>query len=194
MSKLLEKANKKLLVRNMFTEDDMDLPMGKFLMKSYTQCTPNKYGDLFSKKVIYDSKNILKGLSASLNRGDCHMGFEKYFECKVSYLNKSGKYSITNIRNWQDFDYFILCFVDTGDNFKPYFYCVPKETITNNPCITLTGMNNTSDINSKNTYVGTRTSVNNVDLNWLFKNSSTLKGTSYKHLEDFIKKSRKNLK
>jgi hypothetical protein len=191
MSKLLKAANKHALVRNVFTDDDMDLPMGKFLMKSYTTCTPNKYGDLFAKKVIHDSKNILKELSATLDRGDCHVDYDKFFECKISFRNISGKYSITNIRNWQNFDYFILCFVDVQNDFKPQFFCIPKETITNNPAITLTGMNNTTEINSKNLYVGTRTTISDVDINWLFKNNNVLEGTSYKHVQKFINQSRK---
>lgn len=191
MSKLLKSANKQALVRNVFTDDDMELPMGRFLMKSFASCTPNKYGDLFAKKVVHDSKNILKELSSSLDRGDCHADYTKFFECKISYRNRSGKYSITNIRDWQNFDYFILCFVDITDDFKSQFFCIPKETITNNPGITLTAMNNTSDINSKNTYVGTRTSINNVDINWLFKNKNVLEGTSYKHVQKFIQQLRK---
>lgn len=194
MSKLLDEVNKQRLTKNVFTDEDMNLKIKDFLMKSYQICTPSKYGDLFPKKVILDAKGKLKELPSSLERGDCHINYKKFFEAKISYRNKSGKYSITNIRNWQDFDYFILCFVDSDDNFKPYFYCVPKTTITNNPRINLTGMNNTAKTNSKNKYVGTRTSVNPVDLNWLFKNDSVLKGTSYKNLQDFIKLTYNNLK
>lgn len=193
MSNLLKEVNEKRLIRNVFTNDDMNLPMDDFLMKSYNVCTPNKYGDLFSKKVIHDSKNIIKELSPTLDRGDCHIKYQTYFECKVSFRNKSGKYSITNIRNWQKFDYFILCFVDTFDNFKSHFYCVSKETITGNPCINLNAMNNTNEINLKNTYVGMRTNINEIDLDWLFKSKSELKGTTYKHLQNFIKQKYKSL-
>lgn len=194
MSKLLKQVNKKRLTQNVFTENDMESPMKVFLMKSYNQCTPNKYGDLFPKKVVYDSNGMLKELSSTLDKGDCHINFKKYYECKISFRNKSGKYSITNIRDWQEFNYFILCFVDSDNDFKPYFYCVPKETITDNQGINLTGMNNTEEINRMNTYVGKRTSINSMDLDWLFKEKSVLKGTSYKHLQDYIKKSYKTLK
>ena len=194
MSKLLKEVNEKRLTQNVFTDDDMNLPIGEFLMKSYSVCTPNKYGDLFPKKIILDSKGKLKELPSSLDRGDCHINFKKYFEGKISFRNKSGKYSITNIRDWQDFDYFVLCFVDTHDDFKPYFYCVPKKTITDNPRISLNGMNNTNKINRSNTYVATRTNINEIDLSWLFKKDSVLKGTSYKHLQDFIKLTYNNLK
>jgi hypothetical protein len=137
---------------------------------------------------------MLKEISPTLDKGDGHINFKKFYECKISFRNISGKYSITNIRDWQGFDYFILCFVDTDDNFKSYFYCVPKEVITNNQSLKLTGMNNTEEINRMNKYVGKRTSIDNFDINWLFKDKSVLKGTSYKHLQDYIQKSYKSLK
>jgi hypothetical protein len=108
--------------------------------------------------------------------------------------SKTGKYNLTNLRDWQKLNYFILCFVDTQDNFKPHFYCIPQTTMFDNPCISLTAMNNTASANRYNKNVGTRTTVNAEDLNWLFKKDNVLKGTSYKHLTSFIKSQYTKLK
>jgi hypothetical protein len=170
--------------RNVITEKILNLPIEKFFEYCYRNCTPSKYGQVFPKKLIKDSKNKISELSPTLDRGDLHMNYKKFLENKVSIRNKNGKYSITNIRGWQKLDFFILCFVD--NNMESRFYCVPKNTITNNPHLTLTPMNNSSTINCHNTYVGMRTSVNHDDLSWLFKKDSLLKGTTYKHLMSFI--------
>lgn len=186
-NKLLSKTKKTKEKRNILSQKTISLPIWEFLLECYNNCTPNKYGQVFVKKVILDSKGVIKELSPSLDRGDLHVNFKKYLEGKISYKNMNGKYSITNIRPWQLLDYFILCFVDTEDDFKPYFYCVPKDVITNNPCIHLNGMNNPSKINQYNRYVGMRTSIGGDDLEWLFKKHNVLKGTTYKHFLTFIK-------
>ena len=165
----------------------MELPMEDFLLRCYEVCTPGKYGALFPKKIILDNQGIVQELSTSLNRGDCHINYKWYYENKISYRNKSGKYSITNIRPWQDFDFFILCFVDIENGFKARFYVIPKETITDNDRIQLTGMNNDSKTNSKNKFVGMRAAIEPFDLQWLFKKTNLLKGTSYKNLQAFLK-------
>ena len=183
MSKL-ENFRKK---RNVVTEKTFDLPINEFLDYCYQNCTPSKYGQVLPKKIIRDSNYKITELSPTLDRGDLHINLKIFLENKISIMNMNGKYSITNIRGWQDLDYFLLCFVDNRSNTMiPYFYCVPKKVITNNSHITLTPMNNSFSRNLHNTYVGMRTSISHDDLNWLFKKHSVLKGTSYKHLLSFI--------
>ena len=177
----LKKFRKK---RNVITEKTLNLPIVEFLEYCYKNCTPSKYGQIVPKKIVRDSNHKITELSPTLDRGDFHINYKIFIEKKISFRNMNGKYSITNIRGWQKLDYFLLCFVD--ENTKPYFYCVPKKTITDNPHITLTPMNNSSSRNIHNTYVGMRTSISHDDLNWLFKNENVLKGTTYKHLLSFI--------
>lgn len=194
MNKLLNKVKKVSNKRNVVTTKTYDIPMEKFLMEIYDNCTPSVYGDLFPKKILHDMNGKIRNISPKLDRGDIHINYKVYFEGKISYRGKSGKYNITNLRGWQKFNYFILCFVDTQDNFKSHFYCVPQTTIFDNPCISLTAMNNTAGANKYNKNVGTRTTVNCEDLNWLFKKDNVLKGTSYKHLTSFIKSQYTKLK
>jgi len=184
MSKLKSDLKKFRKTRNVITEKTLNLPIVEFLTYCYRNCTPSKYGQIFPKKIVKDSNHKITELSSTLDRGDFHINYKVFLESKISFMNMNGKYSITNIRGWQKLNYFLLCFVDA--NMEPYIYCVPKKTITDNPHITLTPMNNSASRNEHNTYVGMRTSVSHDDLNWLFKKDNVLKGTSYKHLLSFI--------
>lgn len=192
--KLLERVTKRKKIQNVISNKDMALPIEDFLMKCYEVCTPNKYGAIFPKKLSLDNQGILNDLTPKLNKGDSHINYKWFFEDKISFRNQSGKYSITNIRHWQEFNYFILCFVDTENGFKPKFYVVPKETITDNDRIHLTGMNNDSQTNKKNKFVGMRTTIEAHDLQWLFKKTNVLKGTTYKNLQAFLKQQKPTIK
>jgi hypothetical protein len=182
---LLSRVKKKKKVRNILTEKDYKMTMEDFIMRIYEICTPNKYGDSFPEKLVYDVGPMLKKIPRSLDRGDLHVGYKKFMEAKISYLGLKDSFSITNIRDWQQLDYFILCFVD--GEFNASFYCVPKEVVTDNHNIRLTGMNNSKKINSSNTYVGKRTTIKSGDIRWLFKEHNILAGTTYKHLFTFLK-------
>jgi hypothetical protein len=194
MSKLLTRVKKTKERRNKITEKIFALPIEEFLMECYDRCTPNMYGNAFPKKIVSDSNGKIRELSPTLDRGDLHLAYRLYFEGKISYKNISGKYSLTNLRVWQDLDYYIMCFVDTENNFTPHFYCVPPKAIFENPHIHHTGMNNSMNINKHNVFVPTRVTINSDDLNWLFKKYSVLKGTTYKHLMSFINSQYKQLK
>lgn len=182
---LLSRVKKKQKVRNILTEKDYKMCMEDFIMRIYEICTPNKYGDSFPEKLVFDVGPMLKKMPRALDRGDLHVNYKCFMEAKISYIDLKGSYSITNIRDWQLLDYFILCFVDGG--FRASFYCVPKKLITDNNNIKLTGMNNSKKINSSNMYVGKRTTIKSGDINWLFKTDNILGGTTYKHLFTFLK-------
>ena len=119
---LLTQVKNKQKKRNIITDADLKLKMSEFILKIYDVCTPNKYGNVFPEKIIHDVGPRLKKMSPKLDRGDLHINYKKFFEVKISYKNIGEKYSITNIRDWQDLNYFILCFVD--ENFKPKYYCI----------------------------------------------------------------------
>jgi len=181
----LKVALERRSVLNEISAQDYDMDMDKFICHISNVCQPTKYGNVFPKKVCHDSKNVMVEVPAQMDRGDCRIGKNKYAELKISFINKGGeKYSIRNIRGWQNFDYYILCFVD--EKFKARYYCVNKEVITNNGAIKLGYMNGTAESNRNNDKVGLATTVKHIDLNWLFKNHNLLSGTSYKHLLKFI--------
>jgi hypothetical protein len=194
MSKLLNEVKKVNEKRNVTSIKTYHLPMEKFIMEIYLNCAPCTYGILFPKKILHDMHGKIEDISPKLDRGDIHINNKVFFETKISYRGKSGKYNLTNLRDWQKLDYFIFCFVDTQDNFTPHFYCVPVDTIFDNPCITLTAMNNTSSSNKNNQCVGKRTTINSDDLEWLFDKTNVLKGTTYNHLTSFINRQYTKLK
>jgi hypothetical protein len=184
---LLIEARSKQNKRNNITDSDYQLKMSDFILKIHNVCAPCTYGKLLPKKIIYDLRPFLRSTDRDLlsDRGDLHINRETFFEVKTSIVDKYGKNSITNIRDWQDFDYFILCFIDI--NFIASFFCVPKEAVTNNPQLKLSAMNDSKEINLHNTYVAKRISIISYDVNYFFKKHNLLKGTSYTHLLTFLK-------
>lgn len=184
--KLLNEAKIKRAERTTFNTSDYKLNIRDFVVKisGYPPCV---YGKLMPNKVIHDVGPPLRSTDKDLlsNRGDLHVNREDFFEKKTTFLNKNGKYSITNIRDWQDFNYFILCFIDL--DYNPSFFCVPKEVVTNNPILRLSAMNDDKETNKHNKYVGKRVSFPSYDVNYIFKKHNILKGTSYKDLLLFFK-------
>ena len=181
---LLKEAIKKRETKNILTDMDFDLPIEDFILRIYINCDPAKYGEAFqsylNKKFFSKFKNVPK----VFERADLHINCETYFEVKISYLNKNGGYSITYTREWQRFDYFILCFID-GD-FNSSFYCVPKKYLLRNEDLTFTAMNGTKKGNSKNNQVPKRTLIKLKDTDSFIKENSILKGTTYNDLQNFI--------
>jgi hypothetical protein len=168
--------------RNVVNDIDYDLSFEDFILKIYINCDSSKYGEAFQ---TYIKKNLypkIRGLSKCFERGDLHVNYEKYFEVKISYLNKNGKYSVTHIRNWEKFDYFILCFVD--ENFNSDIYCISKNVISENE--KLNSMNGSKYINIENTFVAKRLSLKVNYVNSILSKKNTLKGTSYNDLQNFI--------
>lgn len=170
---------------------DFDLPIEEFLELCQHEI-PATYGKLIVKKIIHDSGRIAQSVSDNIEKGDIKIRenwTDKFYEVKTSFLNKGGKFGIKNIRSWQDYDRFILCFVDTtNDKYRPYFYCVDKSVIIDNPVLVFTGMNNTKETNMKNMRVALSTSFDMNEHSWLFGEENYLGGNTYQHLINFIKK------
>ena len=182
----IEMAKERKSISNNVDGSDYDLPMDEFICGISYKCTPNVYGSLFPKKVCYDSDNGMVEVSPALELGDCRIGRTKYAELKISFISKQGTYSIRNIRGWQKFDYFILCFVNSNDDFKAKYYCVMKEVITNNQSLKLSYQNGTKSSNMNNDKVGMSVSIKQEDVNFYFKEHNLLEGTSYRHVLKFI--------
>jgi hypothetical protein len=183
-TELLSEAKRNRENRNIINDIDYDLSFEDFILKIYINCDSSKYGESFQSYIKKNFFPKIKTLSKQFERGDLHVNYEKYFEVKISYLNKNGKYSITHIRNWQRFDYFILCFVD--ENFNSSIYCIPKNVITQNEKLNLNSMNGTKSTNLKNIFVSTRVSIKPNHVKSILSKKSVLKGTTYNDLRNFI--------
>jgi len=191
----LAKGKKKTL--NKLTKEEMDLPMKDFIPCIYYNCSPNLYGVRFAKKILKESKGFLTETNQSMDNGD-FMFFDdttktyKYGEIKISYKGINGKYRVTNIRDHQRLDYFILCFVDTENDFKPKYYVVPKEHVTNGTFFKLSAMNGTFIANMNNEVVPKSMTVSEDDVDWYFSQKNLLNGNTYSKLKSFITKSVNN--
>ena len=183
MSKYLIAAKEK---RNSDKGVDYDLSLRDFICQCYVKLAPNTYG----KKIEKYLENNLRGIKVPTcyERGDLLIA-RKYFELKVSYLSQENdSYSITHLRPWQNFDYYLLCFVDCDDDFKPHFYVIDKFVASK---LTIGYMNGTPKSNKDNSNIEMRATVKRYSDNFdLIVAANKLKDTTYQSLLDFIKELR----
>lgn len=191
MENYLENEVIRSSTQNEMSEHDFNTPLDEFVIRVHQNCYPNTYGKLFAKKLIKESDGGLVEVNQNLDLADCYFTTEdfqrKFCEVKISYINKNGKYRITNIRGFQNFDFFILSFVDMTNSFKTQYYVVPKEVVCSNPKIKLTAMNGTKIINSHNKYVPMSTTLSKMDIEWLFSRHNLLPNNRTKSLIKFVK-------
>ena len=162
--------------------NDVDFNLGliEFLCDCYTRLKPCSYGSRIQAKII---KNLnLISLSPSLNIGDVAIG-KKNGEIKSSFLDKKKCYNLTHLRMWQQFQYYVFCFIDCENDFTPEFYVLDKYVLNS---VKMTPMNGTKESNSENTNIELRTTVKkNGETHKLFKKKNKLSGTSFEDLKSF---------
>jgi len=140
---------------------DLTIPMQTHLTETVRLGKfPAAYGYQIAIKIIYDCLGILISSNSKKEIGDAytfspnlnHLARLLYYEIKSSFLDIiNDTFKIDHIRDYQDFDFFILCFVDKIDNYKGRFYILPKNFICDNSSIfKLSAMNNTKYDNQKN--------------------------------------------
>jgi hypothetical protein len=122
--------------------------------------------------------------------GDIDIG-GKYYEVKTSYLGQSGDtYTITHIRQWQKFNYYLLCFIDCDNDFTPHFYVLNKNVMN---MIKVDNMNGTSNSNIDNTKVEKRVTIKvGSDNHRVIVEHNKLKDTTFDSLCDFVNEQRKD--
>jgi hypothetical protein len=142
---------------------------------------PCSYGGKIQAKLIKEL-GILS-ISASLDRGDAFFG--KFFaEMKCTFLDKKNSYHLTHLRQWQNFDFYILCFIDCENDFIPEFFVLNKKVLDK---IKTTAMNGTKESNLNNDKVSLRATVKkNGEVHKMFKKKNKLSGTSFSDLKKFI--------
>lgn len=191
----LNLAEERKKTYNLITPTEMNLKMRDFIPCIYQKCSPNMYGYVFSQKIIKETNGFFKTSPHSMDNGDFYfnVGYQSFYgEIKISYKGKNGGYRITNIRDHQKFNFFLLCFVDTQKSFIPQYYVVPKGSVTESNFFSLTPMNGTFLSNVNNEVVPKSTNVKDEYCEWFFKKHNILKGNKFSHLkqffnEDFIK-------
>lgn len=222
-TELLKIAKKRFEDKNQFSDWDYRESMSNFIIMMYLNCDPASYGRQFVKKIMWDESdklriNNLYNVKDSDDIGDImqiypghkdthpkymltnvvkeNCSVNKSYEVKISYLTKTGNYNIRNIRPYQKFDYFILCFVDCECGFNPTFIVVEKKVIVEYSwCFKLTPMNGTKESNKNNTNIGYGTSFKKYSQKEdILQNYNLLQGTTYQNLLDFLGDNKKKLK
>ena len=165
-------------------EMDYSLELEDFICQAYLKLNPNSYGMYIQEKV----RRILnvKKVYTSLERGDYEFN-NKFAEVKVSYLSsKTDSYNITHLRTWQHINFYLFCFIDCKNNFKPNFYLIDKNIINK---LKLGYMNGTPQANINNQNVELRATVKvDSDNMKVIKKFNLLKDTSIESLKDYLKK------
>jgi len=164
-----------------------------FLLQAYRK-NPSSYGTEICKKIMFDSMGKL--IHSKPDDGDAYSlvsskkgKIYEYYEIKSSYSQKlSGEFRIAHIRDYQDFNYFIICLVDTEDDFQEYFYLLDKSFICENSNFNLSAMNNTKKANMLNVNIDKGMSIKKDEAFYLFGMGNLLCGTSYDDLLNYFRK------
>lgn len=163
------------------TDMNFDLGFDDFIADCYVRLKPCSYGGIIEKKIRKDVNLI--SVAPSENRGDVIFGGDRA-EIKVSYLGKNRSYRLTHLRGWQDFKYYIICFVDCENDFEYELYLLDK-TVMNN--FKLVAMNGTHESNSENGNIEMCLTVKKGgDKHNIFKDNNLLSGTKIGDLINFV--------
>ena len=160
---------------------DLGLDLRDYICECYTKLNPCSYGSRIENKIkkLLNVKNVKK----SENRGDFSFG-TKYGEIKITFLSQANCYNITHIRLYQDFDFYLFCFIDCEEMFTPNFYLVPKNVMNK---LSLTSMNGTEQSNMDNKNVDQRITIKKDSKEHkLIIKHSILKGSTTNDLNSYI--------
>lgn len=179
-----------LLKRNTDKSVNYLLNLQDFICQCYVNLNPNSYGTHI-QEYLRQSLNAWD-VPAYEERGDFQVG-DKYFEVKASYLSqKNSLYNLTHLRTWQQINYYLCCFIDCDDEFKPYFYVIDKNILGK---MKLGFMNGTPKSNVNNVNVEMRATVKlNSDNHKVLSKHNLLKDNTFDSLREFMSELRKKHK
>jgi hypothetical protein len=160
------------------------LTLKEFICECYVKLNPCSYGNRVAEKI----RLMLDVYSVNQRDGRGDISWNNiFYEQKVSYLsNVNNCWSLTHLRPWQKFNYYIFCLIDCEDNFNPNFYVIDKISINK---FNLGAMNGTAESNHNNSNIELRTNISkNSDSHKLLKKINLLSDTSFKSLNEFVLK------
>jgi hypothetical protein len=111
-----------------------------YLLMEYS-IPPSRGGKILEGKIIEHFGLTSSGVSdydATISNGKGRI------EIKTSVKNiETGRYTITNLREFKDFDFYLFCLIDPEERygFKINYYLIPKKYIDNNSHIKFYNMN-----------------------------------------------------
>lgn len=187
MGKFQKQAAKKYKYKQSMVKRDLYLELSdsEFYGFSYAHLTPSGYGSKIEKRLMTKlgvgkvNRNDIKGDFVTKSKSKNKL----YGEIKTTYLDVDGFYHVTHIRQWHEFDVYLLCFINPT-TCKAEYIMVKKDVFNQLP---LTNMNLTSNDNQENNHVEKRFSLTeNSDYMKFFKSENLLKSTSFKDLSNYI--------
>jgi len=181
------RAKSKLKSRNKIHDYEYKAyDMDTFIDHIYSICDVNVRGNKFVEKLKIDMDGIIKPISPVDDDGDISCGSKK-FEVKLMYSLDNGKdYRFTNIRPYQNFDYFIFALVDCHNDFNKRYYCIEKDDFLSVDEFKLKPMHGTKKINEENKKVGLGCNVKKEKVITSLNELNVLEGTSYQELAKFF--------
>jgi hypothetical protein len=174
--------------RNASKEVDYTLPLIEFISWCYAYLTPASYGTQLQKYICHILLNLVE-MDKELALGDFSLG-KQSGEFKSTYLSKDNNYSLTHLRQWQSFSYYIFCFIDCDNDFEPEFYFITKEDLSK---FKLDNMSGTKKENKNQNNREKRLSIRKNSIKHKeLKAYNLLGGTSYDDLKKYIDNYLKN--
>jgi hypothetical protein len=154
----------------------------EFICECYVKLNPCSYGNRVAEKIRL-SLNV-NSVNQRDEKGDMSWN-NIFYEQKVSYLsNVNNSWSLTHLRPWQKFNYYIFCLVDCEDNFEPNFYVIDKVSINR---FNLSAMNGTASSNHNNSHIELRTNIaKESEAHRILKRMNLLEDTTYNSLKNFV--------
>jgi hypothetical protein len=187
MGKFQKQAAKKYKFKQSMVKKDLYLQLSdnEFYGFAYTHLTPSGYGSKIEKRLM--TKLGVGRVSGKKMKGDFltePKGKNNLFgEIKATYKDADGFYHITHIRQWHNFDVYVLCLIDPQTS-KPQYIMVKKDVFNELP---LTNMNLTDNDNQENHNVEKRISITEDSDHMKFlKSNNLLKSTTFKDLMNYI--------
>lgn len=188
------------MAKNKFYSDKTpkwELPLQDFICDAYVRFSPNVYGNHICEKIRmdlkrrfakendvdwYDRKYSFTNVKANEERGDVQHN-EIYYEVKVSFLNVNDLYCLRHLRIWQPFHNYLLCLIDSTNNFKPHFFVINSGNIVN---FNLGYMNGTRSANSKNEKSEMATTIDNCTFNYELSDYNQLNENTFDGLYEYM--------
>jgi hypothetical protein len=158
------------------------LTIKEFICECYVKLNPCSYGNRIAEKIRISLD--VYGVNPRDGIGDISWN-DVYYEQKVSFLsNVNNSWSLTHLRPWQKFNYYIFCLIDCEDDFEPNFYVIDKMSINK---FNLSAMNGTAASNHNNSNIELRTNIlKDSNSHKLLKRMNLLPDTTFNSLREFV--------
>lgn len=171
--------------RNFILSDYDSYSFDDFIELSYSLVTPTTLGNVFLNRLKHESNGVLKNVNPKDDRGDISCN-DKYFEAKFMTVTQNGFYRFTNIRAYQNIDFYIIGLLDQFNNYIKRYYVITGRDLLNNVIKQRYPMSGTAKANEENKNIGECANVNKNDCVRLLEEYNILRGNKSSDLIDFL--------